>query len=161
MLLAQNYAPDLTKVKDYLVETPLGYMVRGDFAGAGDKLGKDAKLRVDAMMDPEGAMNAGLDFLTGGAGTIGKKALSPLTKRMSRAEAEAMGLYHPISKNKLDKPFQEITSVVEPPKNVKEVKLISPEELIGGVGVGMKGDRANIGILREIDGVSLGKDGVR
>jgi hypothetical protein len=66
MLLAQNYAPDLTKVKDYLVETPLGYMVRGDFAGAGDKLGKNAKLRVDAMMNPETAIDTGMDLMGGG-----------------------------------------------------------------------------------------------
>jgi len=39
MLLAQQYAPDLTKLKDYLVKTPLGYMVRGDMSGAANKLG--------------------------------------------------------------------------------------------------------------------------
>ena len=155
MLLAQNYAPDLTKVKDYLVETPLGYMVRGDFAGAGDKLGKNAKLRVDAMMDPEGAMNAGLDFLTGGAGTIGKAG-----KKMSRAEAEAMGLWHPISKNKLTKPFDEMTSTVIPDPNAVNAKQVTPEHYLGGVGISTKGDRTNTGTLLDINGVPLGNNGL-
>jgi hypothetical protein len=66
MLLAQQYAPDLTKVKDYLVKTPLGYMVRGDMGGAVDKLGSDAKLRVDAMMNPETAIETGMDIMGGG-----------------------------------------------------------------------------------------------
>lgn len=72
MLLAEEYAPDLTKIKDYLVKTPLGYMLRGDVSGAIDKLGSDAKLRVDAMRDPETGLNAGLDFLTGGVGMTKK-----------------------------------------------------------------------------------------
>jgi len=84
MLLAQQYAPDLTKLKDYFIQTPLGYMVRGDISGAVDKLGSNAKLRVDAMRDPETGLNAGLDFLTGGAGTIGKtvgkNAFKPFTQ---------------------------------------------------------------------------------
>jgi len=66
MLLAQQYAPDLTKVKDYLIETPLGYMVRGDMSGAVNKLGSNAKLRVDAMMNPETAIETGFDFMGGG-----------------------------------------------------------------------------------------------
>ena len=66
MLLAQQYAPDLTKVKDYLIETPLGYMVRGDMGGAVNKLGSDAKLRVDAMMNPQTAIETGMDFMGGG-----------------------------------------------------------------------------------------------
>ncbi|AFB70779.1 hypothetical protein MTPG_00028 [Methylophilales phage HIM624-A] len=82
MLLAQQYAPDLTKVKDYLVKTPLGYVMRGDMGGAVNKLGSDAKLRIDAMRTPETGLTAGLDFLTGGAGTIGKKAFSPFTKKI-------------------------------------------------------------------------------
>ena len=80
MLLAQQYAPDLTKLKDYLIETPLGYMVRGDMGGAVNKLGSNAKLRVDAMMNPETAIETGMDYVTGGAGTIGKSAFKPFTQ---------------------------------------------------------------------------------
>lgn len=101
MLLAEQYAPDLTKVKDYLVKTPLGYMLRGDVSGAVDKLGSDAKLRVDAMRDPETGLNAGLDFLTGGVGMTKKikdipqylqhTKSNPNSQVGSRFEREFMG----------------------------------------------------------------------
>lgn len=66
MLLAQEYAPDLTKLKDKFVQTPLGLLLQGEGSAAMDKLGADAQGRVQAMSSPEAALQTGFDFMGGG-----------------------------------------------------------------------------------------------
>ena len=150
-----EFEPDISKIKDeVMMSSPVGYIARGDVEGLKQNWVDWATTPV--KVNDEDLMNVGMDLVNpmskfaGIVGSIGKAG-----KRMSRAEAEAMGLYHPISKNKLTKPFQEMTSTVEPLPNVKDVKIITPEDLYGGVGVAMKGDRANIGLLTNIDGTPL------
>ena len=66
MLLAQEYTPDLTKIKDKFVQTPLGLLFQGQGQEAINKLGADAQGRVQAMMNPESALQTGMDFMGGG-----------------------------------------------------------------------------------------------
>jgi len=163
MLLAQQYAPDLTKLKDYFIQTPLGYMVRGDMSGAVDKLGSNAKLRVDAMMNPETGLNAGLDFLTGGAGTITHKFLKPSMvgkAKLSGADSSAMTKYEKKLKNsRAFKNREEMreagkTEIEEIP--IGERKIIQPESLLGKVVVPVAGDMTRTGVkIRNVEGIPL------
>lgn len=93
------------------------------------------------------------------AGAKGVKAAAKQApKRMSRAEAEAAGLWHPISETKLRKPVQEIqTTVVENPEaRMMERKVITPEEMQGGVAIPLVGDRAAAGrLIQEIEGTPM------
>ena len=66
MLLAEEYAPDLTVLKDRFVQTPLGLLLQGEGSAAIDRLGLDAEGRVQAMSDPELALQTGMDFMGGG-----------------------------------------------------------------------------------------------
>lgn len=66
MLLAQEYVPDLSEYKDRFMRTPLGLLTQGNVSGAVDRLGADAMLRVDAMSNPESALQTGMDFMGGG-----------------------------------------------------------------------------------------------
>ena len=66
MLLAQEYVPDLSEYKDKFMRTPLGLLTQGNVSGAVDRLGADAMLRVDAMSNPEAALQTGFDFMGGG-----------------------------------------------------------------------------------------------
>ena len=66
MLLAQEYVPDLSEYKDRFMRTPLGLLTQGNVSGAVDRLGADAMLRVDAMSNPEAALQTGFDFMGGG-----------------------------------------------------------------------------------------------
>jgi hypothetical protein len=66
MLLAQEYAPDLTQLKDKFMGTPLGLLYQGNVPGAINKLGTDAQARVQAMINPESALQTGFDFMGGG-----------------------------------------------------------------------------------------------
>jgi len=66
MLLAQEYAPDLTRLKDKFIQTPLGLLMQGEGSAAIDRLGLDAKGRVQAMSSPEAALQTGMDFMGGG-----------------------------------------------------------------------------------------------
>lgn len=71
MLLAQEYVPDLSEYKDRFMRTPLGLLTQGNVSGAVDRLGADAQGRVQAMMNPESALQTGMDFMGGGLlGTI-------------------------------------------------------------------------------------------
>jgi len=73
MLLAQEYAPDLTGLRDKFVQTPLGLLLQGEGSAAINRLGSDAQARVDQMTSPDTAINAGLDMMGAGLlGTIGK-----------------------------------------------------------------------------------------
>ena len=66
MLLAQEYAPDLTGLRDKFVQTPLGLLMQGEVSAAIDKLGLNAQGRVQAMSNPETALQTGFDFMGGG-----------------------------------------------------------------------------------------------
>jgi hypothetical protein len=66
MLLAEEYAPDLTGLKDRFVQTPLGLLLQGEGSAAIDRLGLDAEGRVRAMSNPESALQTGMDFMGGG-----------------------------------------------------------------------------------------------
>ena len=78
----------------------------------------------------------------------------PPGKRMSRAEAEAAGLWHPISDLKLRRPYSEMTAtqidnpaVIMPPE-----KVLTPEDLYKKAGFPKIGDRAATGkILTHIN----------
>lgn len=163
MLLAEQYAPDLTKIKDYLVKTPLGYVLRGDVSGAVDKLGSDAKLRVDAMRDPETGLNAGLDFLTGGAGTITHKFLKPSMvgkAKLTGPDKSAMTRYE--KKLKENPAFRRSEEMREAGKTeleqipIGERTVLPPESLLGKVAVPVAGDMTRTGAkLRNLEGVPL------
>jgi len=66
MLLAQEYVPDLSEYKDRFMRTPLGLLTQGNVSGAVDELGAAAQGRVQAMMNPETALQTGFDFMGGG-----------------------------------------------------------------------------------------------
>ena len=66
MLLAQEYAPDLSQLGKKFAKTPLGLLAQGDASGAMNTLGQDAALRVNAMSNPETALQTGFDFMGGG-----------------------------------------------------------------------------------------------
>jgi hypothetical protein len=77
-------------------------------------------------------------------------------KKMSAAEAESLGYWHPVGNNKkLKMPVNQMTSVVTPMENLTIPKIITPESVYGGVGVVAKGDRSGIGLLHEINGTKL------
>ena len=79
--------------------------------------------------------------------------------RLSRAENEALGLYHPIGGGiKLDRPVSEMTAVTEPtPRAALVEREIMPlEGLLGGRIIPLVGDRAAAGrVLRSVDDVEL------
>ena len=66
MLLAQEYVPDLSQYRDKFMRTPLGLLTQGNVSGAIDELGAAAQGRVQAMMNPESALQTGFDFMGGG-----------------------------------------------------------------------------------------------
>jgi hypothetical protein len=79
--------------------------------------------------------------------------------RLSRAENEALGLYHPIGGGiKLGRPVTEMTAVTEPTPRAAlvEREIITPEGLLGGRIIPLVGDRAAAGrVLRSVDDVEL------
>ena len=79
--------------------------------------------------------------------------------RLSRAENEALGLYHPIGGGvKLGRPVSEMTAVTEPtPRAALVEREIMPlEGLLGGRIIPLVGDRAAAGrVLRSVDDVEL------
>jgi hypothetical protein len=93
-------------------------------------------------------------------GIAGKvaKAAEKVGKRMSRAEAEAAGLWHPISETKLAKPVGEYkaTIIEDPAAQMLPKQSISIEEMQGGVAIPLAGDRAAAGrIIQDIEGVPM------
>lgn len=79
-------------------------------------------------------------------------------KRMTREEAEAAGLWHPISDVKLVRPYDEMTSVTvdNPAVKMAPRKILTSDDLLGKTGIQLVGDRAATGkILNEINGVKL------
>lgn len=77
-------------------------------------------------------------------------------KRMSKAESEAAGLYHPIGMGvKLKKPVSEMSfeTIPDPRFDPVPVKHMTPEDLYGKVGIPLIGDRAEAGkILKSVEG---------
>lgn len=146
--------------KGGLVEVPKGWRYKGsrpckDFKdqkfACGGRVKKDKALMAWAK---EQKMSRG-----GIAGAIARvpKAAEKASKRMSRAEAEAAGLWHPISETKLAKPIGEYKiKVVEEGANMLPKKVISPEEMQGGVAIPLAGDRSAAGkIVEEIEGIPM------
>ena len=77
-------------------------------------------------------------------------------KRMSKAESEAAGLYHPVGMGvKLKKPISEMKfeTIPDPRFDPVPVKKMTPEDLYGKVGIPLLGDRAEAGkILKSVEG---------
>jgi hypothetical protein len=85
----------------------------------------------------------------------------PPAKRMSKAEAEAAGLWHPISDVKLRRPYQEMTATTidNPAVIMPERKILTPEDLYKKAGFPKIGDRAATGkILTHINDQKLAWD---
>jgi hypothetical protein len=79
-------------------------------------------------------------------------------KRMTREEADAAGLWHPISDVKLVTPYDQMTSVTvdNPAVKMAPRKILTSDDLLGRTGIQLVGDRAATGkILNEINGVKL------
>lgn len=71
-------------------------------------------------------------------------------ERLSKAENEALGLYHRVGGGKkLNKPIQEysFTTAPNPNVNMAPEKMITPEDLYGGYGMPLIGDSAMAGRL--------------
>jgi hypothetical protein len=93
MLLAQEYVPDLSEYKDRFMRTPLGLLTQGNVSGAVDELGAAAQGRVQAMMNPETALQTGFDFMGGGLlGTtkLVNKTQMELANEIASKNAETM-----------------------------------------------------------------------
>lgn len=95
------------------------------------------------------------------AGKISKaatKGAEKAAKRMSREEAEKAGYWHPISETKLAKPIGEYKIKVGEEKGVEMLprRVISLEEMQGGVAVPLAGDRSAAGkVIEEIEGIPM------
>jgi hypothetical protein len=114
------------------------------------RYGKEAEqyFQQDKQFSPQTIQNAELP--------LSKNEVIKSTSKMSAAEAKAAGYWHPVGDNKkLKMPVSEMTSVVTPMENVTTPKIITPEDLYGGVGIVAKGDRSGIGLLHEINGQKL------
>lgn len=85
-----------------------------------------------------------------------QKALQS-TKRMSKAENEAAGLYHPIGGGlKLDKPVTEMGATRAPVRDLPPRQVVSPEQLLGGKIIPAVGDRTAAGsLLSQVDDTPL------
>ena len=89
MLLAQEYVPDLSEYKDRFMRTPLGLLSQGNVSGAVDELGAAAQGRVQAMMNPESALQTGFDFM--GGGLLGTTAYHGTPHIFSKFDASKVG----------------------------------------------------------------------
>ena len=94
-----------------------------------------------------------------GAGAIIKQGLK--AGRMSRAEAEAAGLYHPVGVGvKLRRPVSEIDykAVLNPDQPMVPERKVTPEALYKGAGIPLVGDSSRAGeLITEIAGKKLEK----
>lgn len=101
----------------------------------------------------------GMVPVVGGATRAMSKALRGAEKapRMSAAEAQAAGYWHPIGLGKkLSKPYDEMTYSATPVKNLPTRKSIGIEDLEGQYIVPAIGDRTAAGkMLTEVDGVKF------
>lgn len=89
------------------------------------------------------------------------KLFEAAQKTRSRAAQEAAGLYHPIGGGvKLSQPVELMTSKTVADPSVRPVKrrIITPEDMQGGIALPLIGDRAAAGrILTEVGGQRLSK----
>lgn len=103
---------------------------------------------------PEYLQDPYLGLSTSNIGKVTKSVLNKVP-RMSKAESEAAGLYHPIgNKIKLKKPVSEMTETIIPNPEVTMTapRILTPEDLYGKAGIPLIGDRAATGkILTHID----------
>ena len=100
-----------------------------------------------------------------------KKIISNVKDKMTRKDAVKQGFIHPLTTPSLSsgksitvdttklRPIDDMTSVIVPFENTKTPKIITPEDLYNQklAGITTKGDRTNVGLLTEIDGVPLEK----
>lgn len=105
-------------------------------------------------------MNQKVQKKAGGGDLKKLKALWDIAKgTRSKAAQEAAGLYHPIGggvKLNTPVPFMEFKTVEDPTIKKLERKIISPEQLQGGIAIPLVGDRAAAGrILTDIGGQKL------
>jgi len=98
-----------------------------------------------------------------------KKIISNVKNKMTRTDAVNQGFIHPLTTPSLAsgksitvdttklRPIDDMSSVIVPFKNTKTPKIITPEDLYNQklAGITTKGDRTNVGLLTEIDGVPL------
>ena len=101
----------------------------------------------------------GMVPVVGGATRAVSKALRGAEKvpRMSAAEAQAAGYWHPIGLGKkLSKPYEEMTYSATPLKDLPTRKQIGIEDLEGQYIIPAIGDRTAAGkLLTEVDGVKF------
>lgn len=101
----------------------------------------------------------GMIPIVGGATRAAGKALKGAEKvpRMSAAEAQAAGYWHPIGLGKkLSKPYDDMTYAATPVKDLPTRKSISLEDLEGQYIVPAIGDRTAAGkLLTEVDNVKF------
>jgi hypothetical protein len=100
----------------------------------------------------------GIVAKVGKAGKAAEAAADALRNtRMSAEEARAAGYWHPIGLGKkLEKPYQEMTYVTEPVKDLPQRKSITLEDLQGQYIVPAVGDRTAAGkLLKEVEGVKF------
>jgi hypothetical protein len=98
-----------------------------------------------------------------------KNVISNVKNKMTRKDAVKEGFIHPLTTPSLAsgksitvdttklRPIDDMSSVVVPFKNTKTPKIITPEDLYNQklAGITTKGDRTNVGLLTEVDGVPL------
>jgi hypothetical protein len=93
-----------------------------------------------------------------GGGEVIKQAVKQ-AKKASKAENTARGLYHPIGGGKkLVRPISEmgIKTIDDPNRVLLPKKTVQYEDLVGGAGVPLTGDRASAGkIVQEVGGKPL------
>tara|TARA_R110002153_G_scaffold19391_1_gene66993 strand:- start:458 stop:2512 length:2055 start_codon:yes stop_codon:yes gene_type:complete len=101
----------------------------------------------------------------------GKEVVSNVKNKMTRTDAVNQGFIHPLTTPSLAngksitvdttklRPIDDMSSIIVPFKNTKTPKIITPEDLYNQklAGIATKGDRTNVGLLTEIDGVPLEK----
>jgi hypothetical protein len=114
-----------------------------------------------------GLSAAGMIPVVGGVAS-GAKKVSKASKlaealqkapRLSRAENEALGLYHDIGGGiKLNRPISEMQfeHTLNPNMPLTERKILTPEEMVGGYAIPFVGDRARTGtIFTSVEGKPL------
>lgn len=134
----------------------------GEFVGAADMQRALDSASYNKPLTTGGSVQTGgfrPEYLAAALGLTpvgkGKKVANVAAQKMSAAEAKAAGYWHPIGEKKLKMPYNEMTSVVVPYENATVPKIINPESLLNTWGLAIKGDRANIGRLEEINGQKL------
>lgn len=116
-----------------------------------------------AELGPDDALNFALNTMGGSSVASAPQGVLQMgiakTPRMSRAEAEAAGFYHPYNdKLKLRRPYNDMTSTVIDNPNVvmPSHTYITPEDIVGGAGVPLIGDRADTGkIVTHVNNIKL------